>query len=150
MSLKRIFFILLGCVGLLLVYVGQEYLDFYSVLLEWKSPQKLDYGMQNAIPHKFAFVFNKTLRYFVNDFFAISIIYGLFQERKYIRFAFYVMIFGLFFLHPTYLLLRFTQPAGFSSAISHLHRIIMNPVLMMILIPAFYFQKWEGKQKGEQ
>jgi exosortase F-associated protein len=146
MLAKRILSILVGCLGLLAVYMGQEYLDFYGVLVEGHAPQKLDYGMQAVISDKLAFVFNKTMRYFVNDLFAIAIIYGLFQERKYIRFAFYVMLFGLFFLHPTYLYLRFAQPVGFSSAISHLHRIIMNPVLMMILIPAFYFQKWQGKQ----
>jgi exosortase F-associated protein len=141
LSLKRILALVIGCIGLLTVYLLQHYLDFYSMLIEFKVPQKLDYGMQQYTGPKLPFIFNKTMRYFVNDIFAICIIYALFQERKYTRFAFYVMIFGVLVLHPTYLYLIFEQPKGFSSAISHLHRIIMNPVLMMILIPAFYFQK---------
>ncbi len=148
MQLRRIIAIAIGCLGLLAVYMGQEYLDFYSVLIRFEAPEQLDYGMQGDIPDKTAFIFNKTMRYFVNDLFAIAILFGLFYEKKYTRFAFYVMIFGVLFLHPAYLYLIFTQPEGFSSAISHLHRIIMNPVLMMILIPAFYFQKWQEKHSA--
>ncbi len=145
MSLKRIAAIGFGGLGLLIVYMFHHYLDFYTVLVEWQAPTELEYGMLQYNGPKIPFIFNKTMRYFVNDLFAICIIYGLFQEKKYTQFSFYVMIFGVLFLHPTYLYLIFEQPKGFSSAISHLHRIIMNPVLMMILIPAFYFQKRQEK-----
>ncbi|MDZ7846825.1 MAG: hypothetical protein U5L96_08670 [Owenweeksia sp.] len=57
------------------------------------------------------------------------------------------MFFGLFVLLPIYLYLYLQQPAGFSSMLSHLHRVVMNPVLMMLLIPAFAAQR-RGAKKG--
>ena len=140
-STKRISFIGIGVIGLFLVYFFQEYLDFHSVFFEFSAPERLPYGVAFIDIETFPFIVNKAGRYILNDLFSISLIYGLFGERKYARFAFFVMLFGLFVLLPVYLYLYLAQPEGFSSMISHLHRVVMNPVLMMLLIPAFYFQK---------
>ncbi len=141
MTLTRWFYIALGLLGLFLVYLFQDYLDFHSILFKAKLPQKLDYATSYADTETFPFVVNKVGRYLFNDLFSISIIYGIFGEKKYARFAMYVMFFGLLVLLPIYLWLYLAQPAGFSSMISHLHRVVMNPVLMMLLIPAFFFQR---------
>lgn len=141
MTLSRWFYITLGMAGLFLVYLFQDYLDFHSILFKAKFPQKLDYAASYSDTETFPFVVNKVGRYLFNDMFSISIIYGIFGEKKYARFAMYVMFFGLLVLLPIYLWLYLAQPAGFSSMISHLHRVVMNPVLMMLLIPAFFFQR---------
>lgn len=146
MTLKRWFYIMLGLFGLFLVYLFQDFLDFHSMLFKARLPQKLDYATSYADTETFPFVVNKVGRYFFNDLFSISIIYGIFGEKKYARFAMYVMFFGLLVLLPIYLWLYLSQPAGFSSMISHLHRVVMNPVLMMLLIPAFFFQR---KSQGQ-
>lgn len=130
-----------------LVYFFQDYLDFYSVLVEFKAPGKLDYSVSFTEVEPVAFTLNKAGRYLLNDLFSIAIIYGIFGERKYARFAVYVMFFGLFVLVPIYLYLYLQQPAGFSSMLSHLHRIVMNPVLMMLLIPAFAAQRQAEKER---
>lgn len=137
----RIFYIALGALGLFFVYFFQEYLDFHSVLFEFSLPERLNYGVSYIETDTFPFVVNKAGRYLLNDLFSISLIYGIFGERKYARFAFLVMVFGLLVLLPIYLVLYLSQPPGFTSMISHLHRVVMNPVLMMLLIPAFYFQR---------
>lgn len=140
MNFKRVLYIIGGAVGLCLVYLFQSHLDFYSILFEFSAPKPLDYSNYGEID-ALSFVVNKAFRYLLNDLFSISIIYGIFFEKKYARFAMYVMFFGLLVLLPIYLWLFLMQPEGFSSMLSHLHRIVMNPVLMMLLIPAFFYQR---------
>lgn len=147
--IKRAAYIAAGCLGLFLVYFFQDYLDFYSVLFQFEAPHKLDYTMAFTDVERFPFIINKAFRYLCNDLFSIAIIYGIFHERKYARFAVYVMLFGLFVLLPIYLVLYFYQPPGFSSMLSHLHRVVMNPVLMMLLIPAFAAQRMKGEGSRE-
>lgn len=142
MSRKRWFYIIIGALGLFLIYLFQSYLDFYSVLVEFKAPQKIHYTSDyGSVDNPYAFIVNKTFRYLLNDVFGIMMIYGIFAERKYVRFAVFVLLFGLFILLPIYLSIYLLRPEGFSSMLGHLHRIILNPVLMMMLIPAFYYQK---------
>lgn len=145
MTLRRLLFIGGGVLGLALVYLLQSRLDFYTLLFEFKIPQPMDYAALEVIP-TVPFIVNKVLRYLFNDLFSIAIIYGLFYERKYARFAMYVMFFGLFVLVPIYIALYLSQPEGFSSMLGHLHRVVMNPVLMMLLVPAFFYQR---KMQGE-
>lgn len=140
MTAKRWIYLVTGIIGLFIVYLFQAYLDFYSVLIEWEAPEYLSYSTNYQSVHVVSFTVNKVCRYLLNDVCAIAIIYGLFGEQKFVKFAFYVMLFGLVILVPAYLILFFLQPAGYSSMISHLHRLVMNPVLMMLLIPAFYYQ----------
>lgn len=151
MNPKRWLFLCLGALGLFLVYVFQFHLDLYSVLFKFQAPERIEYTSDyETIKNSTAFVVNKVFRYLLNDGFAIMIIYALFEEEKYVKFSFYVLLFGLFILLPIYLCLFLTSPKGFSSLLSHFHRIILNPVLMMMLIPAFYFQKTYSSQEDSQ
>jgi len=137
----RILFIVLGGMGLFLVYFFQHYLDFHTVLFKGQWPQELNYTADFKKVESFSFIVNKVGRYLLNDLFTIAIIYGLFYEKKYLRFAFVVLLFGLIFLLPAYLFIYLAMPVGFSSLLSHLHRIVLNPVLMMLLIPAYFYQR---------
>ena len=140
MKINRLLFLGGGVLGLILVYIFQHYLDFYSVLFEFSAPHYIDYTtFHNVQP--FPFIVNKVFRYLLNDLFSIAIIYGIFYEAKYARFAVYVMFFGLLVLLPLYITIFLSKPEGFSSMLSHLHRVVMNPVLMMLLIPAFFYQR---------
>ena len=81
------------------------------------------------------------LRYLLNDLFAISIIHGLFRDKSITRFSFLVMGFGLVVLLPLYFFLYLSDVPGYNSMISHLHCLVLNPVLMMLLIPALWHQQ---------
>jgi exosortase F-associated protein len=87
------------------------------------------------------FLFNRTIRFLLNDAFAIGLIYALFAERKYVIFSLYVQIAGvILFLFP-YFVLKIYFPSYNGPLISFLHRLILNPTLLMLLILAFYYQK---------
>jgi exosortase F-associated protein len=93
------------------------------------------------------FISAKVLRYLLNDLFAICMIHGLFRDKSFTRFSFLVMGFGLVVLLPLYFFLYLSAVPGYSSMISHLHRLVLNPVLMMLLIPALWHQRRSERQR---
>lgn len=88
------------------------------------------------------FLFNRTLRFLLNDALTIGLIYALFEERKYVIFAVYVQLTGLVFFLLPYFVLKLYFPSYNGPLISFLHRLVLNPTLLMLLIPAFYYQKF--------
>lgn len=100
---------------------------------------------------KLIFVLNKTARLVINDFACILLIHSFFQERKYTRLAFYVFLIELLILLPCYFAIKLTLegPTEISSPIlSQIHRLIVNPMLMMVLIASFYYQKKFAPARG--
>ena len=87
------------------------------------------------------YILSKIFRYSLNDGFALLIIWGLFANKKYMRFAVIIFLIGLLVLLPIYLILSITFYPNSFTVLNHLHRIVLNPVLMMLLIPAFYYQQ---------
>jgi exosortase F-associated protein len=93
----------------------------------------------------FVFNLNKIVRFVLNDIFAILLIYALFKERKYLVFALVVQLCGMFFILLPYLVLKTYYPAYNGPLISYLHRLVVNPLLLVLLIPAFYYQRIQKK-----
>ncbi len=85
-------------------------------------------------------ILNKVLRYLVNDMAALGIIYALFAKPSYVRLGWWIMWFGLGFLLPLYYMGLWLLPPSQHIALTYLHRLVMNPVLLMLLIPALYYQ----------
>lgn len=89
----------------------------------------------------FIFNMNKTIRFLLNDAFAILLIYALFREKKYVWFAFAVQCVGTLCILIPYLLIKTKYPHYNGPLISFLHRLVVNPLLLLILIPAFFYQR---------
>lgn len=87
------------------------------------------------------FVFNRSVRFVLNDGLAVLLIYALFQERKYVVFSLWVQLFGFVFVLMPYFLIKFNFPSYNGPMISFLHRLVLNPTLLLLLIPAFYYQR---------
>ncbi len=130
----------IGILGLMLVYVLQRKLFYVLPFQIELGPQVYD---REAID-TFSFILSKVIRFVLNDFFAILIINALFPERKYLTFAVWVFFIGFLLLLPLYLVLFLGYFNESFTYINHIHRLVMNPVLMMILIPAFYLQAKQG------
>lgn len=139
--------LLFGLVGLAGTYTLQHWLNPYDWVV---SGLFIDYSdrwsdIPNLKPGQF--VVNKTFRYLLNDLFSIAFLYGWFGRKDFTRLAFAVMGVGLLVLLPLYFGLVSLRPEGWSNLISHLHRIVMNPVFMMLLFPAFLV--YERNEKAE-
>lgn len=135
--MKHSWAVFLGFFGLVCVYVLQNqlfYNPFYTYQFNPLNPEAPEIDTVR-------FWFSKIFRFILNDGFALLVIWGLFGSKKYMRFAMYVFLFGFLILLPTYIILVtnfYIQTQAFQN---HLHRLVLNPVLMMLLIPAFYYQK---------
>lgn len=89
----------------------------------------------------YQFIINRSIRFLLNDFLTIGLIYALFAERKYMIFALWVQGIGIVFFLIPYFILKIQYPAYNGPLLSFLHRLILNPTLLLLLIPAFYYQK---------
>jgi exosortase F-associated protein len=131
MSSKRLWIGFFAIVGLLLLFIFQKF-NYAQVV-----------GISS---HLTQFIFNRTVRFFLNDSLAILLIYALFQERKYVLFAFWVQAIGFLFLLLPYFVIKIYLPDYNGPLLNFLHRIIVNPTLMLLLIPALAYQKKMANQ----
>jgi exosortase F-associated protein len=87
-----------------------------------------------------AFIVSKTIRFIVNDVLMIGVIYALFGQKRFVYFALVVQVAGIVFLLIPYFILKLYFHADNGPLVSFLHRLVLNPTLMMLLIPAFWLQ----------
>lgn len=123
---RRLVMIALALLGLIITFLFQRF-DY--------SQYFFDSGNQ-----KISFIFNRSLRYLINDNLVLLLIFGIFYDKKYIKFGLIVELFGFLFLLIPYFLLRYYTAID-HMYISFLHRLIVNPTLMILLIPAIYLQR---------
>ncbi|MBX2966869.1 MAG: exosortase F system-associated protein [Cyclobacteriaceae bacterium] len=131
-SPKRITFLVLGVAGLAFVYLFQR-----TDALGW-----LCQCHAGANVH---FIFNRSLRLVLNDLLMLGIIHVWFQNASVTKLAFWVQLVDMFLLLPLYLILKLSLEGDSeisSPLLSQLHRLIVNPTLMILIIPAVYFQRF--------
>lgn len=143
MKLKAVdvLFLLFAALTLGLVFLFQKfnYLHFIATHLSVE-----EYFHANTY-----FIFNKTLRLLLNDVACMAIIYVLFKEAKYLRMSFYVLLIELLVILPLYLIFKLSLegPTEISSPfLSQIHRLIVNPMLMILLMIGFVYQRSKSKR----
>lgn len=94
------------------------------------------------------FIISRTTRLLVNDLACFLIIFALFRERKYLKIAFWVFLAELLVILPVYLLVKLTLEGDSeisSPLLSQVHRLIVNPMLMILLMAGFFYQRFFKK-----
>ncbi|HMJ67980.1 MAG TPA: hypothetical protein VK508_03760 [Cyclobacteriaceae bacterium] len=90
------------------------------------------------------FVVKKTLRVFLNDSFMLLFIHALFRDPSVTKLAWYIQLADTLILLPLYLFIKLSYEGDAEISIpllSQFHRLIVNPTLMVLLIPAVYYQR---------
>jgi exosortase F-associated protein len=90
------------------------------------------------------FVVKKVVRVVINDFCLLLIIYVWFNNSMITRLAWNVQLMDTLILLPIYLILKLAiegDSEKSSPLLSQLHRMIVNPTLMILIIPGVYFQR---------
>lgn len=126
-KLLRIALVLIGVAGLVATFLFQRINAAHTIYPD--------------ISRNGAFIVNRTIRFLLNDIFALSLLYGLFPYRSYFRFAIAVQLCGVFLILLPYFVLKFYFPGYNGPMINFIHRLIINPTLLLLLIPAFYYQR---------
>ena len=91
------------------------------------------------------FIVNRTMRLIFNDVACMLLIFAIFQRRQYLVVAFYVFLFELVILLPVYFIIKLSLEGDSeisSPLLSFIHRLIVNPMLMVVLIGGFFYQKF--------
>lgn len=127
----RLLMILLAIGGLAITYLSQEYLA-PSVFLA------------RPINAEWDFIIKKFLRVLLNDTCMFLLTYAWFKSSTITRLALWIQAIDIVILIPLYLLakLSFEGAEEISNPLlSQWHRLIVNPTLMVLLIPAIYYQR---------
>ena len=112
---------------------------FYDPFLQFF---KSDY-QNKSLPNfdSFKLLLNLFLRYLANTLLSISIIYLLFQNKMHVKIAsfLYLILFVVLITVFSFLVFRSDKPDYL--LLFYVRRFLIQPVLLLLLIPAFYFQK---------
>jgi exosortase F-associated protein len=122
----------ISLLGLALVYVFQQINYFHIFCASCANGNS-------------EFIVNRTVRLLLNDLLSILLIYSLFEKRKYIRMASVILAIELFVILPIYFWVKLSLEGNSeisSPLLSQIHRLVVNPMLMFILIAGFYYQKY--------
>lgn len=86
-------------------------------------------------------ILSTSLRYWLNSLLSLLILYVAFHSRKIMRFswAFYGFIFVVLLLLFTYLVLNMHIENYFT--LFYVRRFLIQPLFILLLLPAFYYQK---------
>jgi exosortase F-associated protein len=90
------------------------------------------------------FAVKKVLRVLLNDTFMLLFIHALFRDPSVTRLAWYVQLVDTLILLPIYLVIKLSYEGDAEISmplLSQLHRLIVNPTLMVLLIPAVYYHR---------
>lgn len=134
---KRYLLITIPIIVLAVIYIFQRF-NFANTL-----NHILPASMEISHPYV-SFVINKTARLILNDLACMWLIYLLFQHKIFLRGAFYLFLAELFVLLPIYFFLKLSLEGDSelsSPLLSQIHRLIVNPLLMFLLIVGFIYQR---------
>jgi exosortase F-associated protein len=88
------------------------------------------------------FVVNRSIRFVINDVLGVLLVLSLFGKKKFAIIAVYVQILGFVFVMIPYVILKLNYPSYNGPMINFLHRLILNPLLIYLLVFFFWSQKF--------
>jgi len=127
---KRTAIFLLCLLGLIMVFFFQRF-SYASFLFPSIESDNL------------VFIINKSIRLILNDSLCLGIIYALFYDIKYVKLGSAVQLVEMFVLLPLYFYFKLTLEGDSeisSPLLSQIHRLIVNPTMMVLLMVGFYYQ----------
>ncbi len=130
MNKKRTLFIIIAVVSLMLLYLFQRFNYAFYVSESFSSNTQ--------------FIINRTIRFFLNDLAVILLIYAIFNNKQLLKIAFGIQLIEMLIILPLYFYFKLSIEGASeisSPLLSFIHRIVVNPIIMLLLIPGFWFQQ---------
>ena len=127
--------LLIALFGLIRIYENQL---FYDPFLKYF---KLDNNLDLPKVDFFQLAFGLTFRYFLNTIISLAILYLIFLDLELTKFA--TLLYILFFivlLCALYFVLETDQNPN-RITLFYVRRFLIQPILLLLFIPAFFFQK---------
>jgi exosortase F-associated protein len=133
-------FLLFGLLILIRWFENELFYDpyltfFHSDYLYLDSPRV-------EIPKLLAFT---TLRYTLNGIISLGILYVVFREQSIVRFSVIVYAIAFVILICGYLYFVINAKQSYYYLFFNLRRFLIQPVILILLLPAFYYHKLTQK-----
>ncbi|MBS3994101.1 MAG: exosortase F system-associated protein [Bacteroidetes bacterium] len=112
---------------------------FYDPLVKFFKGEYL----YNSLP-EFNYVklfLNVFLRYFLNSIISLAIMYLIFLKKDIVVFSAFIYLFGFLFFAMLYYVLLVNYINEQYLILFYVRRILIQPMLILLLIPAFYYFK---------
>jgi exosortase F-associated protein len=104
-------------------------------------------GVNSSDVHPYAsFIFNKTLRLLLNDLACLLAVLVVFREQRYLRATMIVFLIELLLILPVYFWIKLSWEGDSeisSPLLSQIHRLVVNPILMILLMVGFFYQRFK-------
>ena len=128
---------------LLLLVRAFETKLFYDPLIEYFKNDYL-YKYINDIDNR-KLLFNMFYRFILNSVISIGIIWTLFERKDLVKFSTIFLVFAFLVLISIFAyLLQDDFKNGYLLPF-YIRRFIIHPIFLLLLLPAFYFQKLSNK-----
>lgn len=133
--------VLLFLLALLVVIRMYEEVLFYDPFMYFFQ------GCLNETPQLFPghWYLNVALRYAANSLISLAIIYVVFQRKGPVKFSavLYLLLFVVLF--PLFIYLMERVEADAYLPVFYVRRFLVQPILILLLLPAFYYQRLNRK-----
>ena len=141
-SLKIVSIVILACF-LVLIRVYEDTL-FYDPLLEFF---KMDYKTlplpKMDMP---ALLIGISFRFFMNTIISLTILWIVFKDREIIKLSAILYVFLFVGLFAAFSFIVSTSEETHSHlGLFYVRRFLIQPLFLLILLPAFYFQKYKSR-----
>jgi len=131
--------IVLCFLGLVAVFMFQQFSYAHFFYKDITSPQMI-------------FIINKSARLILNDTLCLGLIYAVYYKANYVKLGSLVQLVEMLVLLPLYFYFKLTLEGDSeisSPLLSQIHRLIVNPMLMILLMIGFYYQLKKSKKHTE-
>ncbi|QXP65706.1 exosortase F system-associated protein [Polaribacter sp. AHE13PA] len=116
---------------------------FYDPLIVYFKNDYLYTGIQNIVVWKL--VINMLFRYLINSVISLGVIGVLFERKEYLKFASYFLMIAFVILITVFvILIKNNFESGYLLPF-YIRRFIIHPLFLLILLPAFYYQKLSNR-----
>ena len=128
------------CFGIIRTFENQL---FYDPFLDYFDSDFKNLPFPEV--HALKLFYGLILRYFLNTILSLILIYALFRNREILNFSifmygfFLVILFGMFFI-----ILNYFSEANW--LLFYVRRFIIQPIFVLLFIPAFYYQQQNLKK----
>ena len=123
-------------IGFLVLVRQYEQQFFYDPMMAFFNKE---YGAGEEIPLQW--LLNLVFRFLINSIVSLGILYLFFQKLSVVKFSalLYFLLFAVLF--PAFVILVREVTSDNYLSVFYVRRFLIHPVLLLLLIPAFFYQK---------
>jgi len=129
-------FILFGLLVLIRVFENELFYDPYLTFFQ------NDYlYIDNPRREVFKLTAFTSLRYWLNTFISLAILYAVFKDKSMIKFSMFIYVVSFVVLILIYLYFVVNPKQEQYYLFFNMRRFLIQPIILLVLLPAFYYYK---------